>query len=123
LTPAQRWAIAAAILAVLTVGTWWFIRDDTGPRHEAALATPKEAPQAVPEVEPSPEAPSLAAAPPITREEKKATRLAKTTPKTNNDAEGVDSVIVTGYGTQTKSARVGAAARLADARIDTPVLI
>src|SRR5690606_527233 len=25
LMPAQRWAIAASILAVLTVGMWWFI--------------------------------------------------------------------------------------------------
>ena len=42
LAPARRWAIAASILAVLSVGTWWFMRDSTAPEQatELALAPP-----------------------------------------------------------------------------------
>ncbi|MGV3762086.1 MAG: hypothetical protein ACO1NT_06385, partial [Parapedobacter sp.] len=38
LAPVQRWAIAASILAVLTVGTWWFVREGTVEQHEATVA-------------------------------------------------------------------------------------
>src|SRR3546814_7148794 len=43
LVPAQRWAIAASLLAVLTVGMWWFTREDTvEQQREATVARSEE---------------------------------------------------------------------------------
>lgn len=57
LAPAQRWAIAASILAVLTIGTWWFVREDTVEQHEATVAATSKRVSKVPEAaaEPLPE--------------------------------------------------------------------
>lgn len=57
LAPAQRWAIAASILAVLTVGTWWFVRDDNVEQHEATVAVTSDQVPEIPEAaaEPPPE--------------------------------------------------------------------
>lgn len=48
LAPAGRWAIAASILAVLSVGTWWFMRDGGVPeqRETQVAATPVPPPPA-----------------------------------------------------------------------------
>ena len=43
LAPTQRWAVAASILAILTVGTWWFTRYDTTTQREDTLAAVQEA--------------------------------------------------------------------------------
>jgi len=144
LMPAQRWAIAASILAVLTVGMWWFIRDDTQAQREATVAaTPQEVPQqAAPETAPSPEqafpteertadtapqpartAPPVSAATSAERVEKKAARLAVTTPKSDNDTAPVDSIVVVSFGTQAKSAIIGSVARTAAAEVNTPVRV
>src|SRR5690554_4155462 len=37
LTPAQRWTVAASILAVLTMGTWWFTRQEAVEQREATI--------------------------------------------------------------------------------------
>lgn len=51
LAPVQRWALAASILTVFTVGVWWFTRNNTVTIHaEDALATVhSEAPRRQPE--------------------------------------------------------------------------
>jgi len=130
LAPAQRWAIAASLLAVLTVGTWWFVREDTVEQHEATVATTSKrvskAPEAPAEPSPEPEAPAakerevdttpqatarIASAEAEVMEyvEKKEERLAMATPKADTGAE--------------KSTLNAAAARLAAAAIDSPVVV
>src|SRR5690606_20432678 len=56
LATAQRWAIAASILAVLSVGTWWFTREGhvEKQREATVAAIPAEAPEETPESGPSP---------------------------------------------------------------------
>ena len=145
LAPAQRWAIAASILAVLTVGTWWFTRDDTTEQQREATiaAAPEEvrpdaakeaapppepvpliaereadaAPQRAPTAAPSAGEPAAAAE----QEERKEERLAVVTPKADRDEGPLDSVVVVGYSGQKRSVLTGAASRMAAA--DTPVRV
>ncbi|MFB2119673.1 carboxypeptidase-like regulatory domain-containing protein [Parapedobacter sp. 2B3] len=121
LAPAQRWAIAASVLAVLTVGTWWFTRENTLPERESVAASSKEIRQeAAPEIAPSTEpGPS-----PAEREASAAPQQLRTAPSTAAASrEQEDSVVVVGYGTQRKSAVVGAVTRLAAKENDTPFIV
>lgn len=139
LATVQRWAIAASILAVLSVGTWWFAREGhVEKQHEAAVATiSAEAPEETPESGPSPrpiasvtdskadsapqralEAPAAAVAK-KEKEVSKEERLAVVTPKA--DTGLLDQVVVVGYGAQPQSNLTGAVARVAEAEIDTTV--
>lgn len=140
LAPIQRWAIAASILAVLTVGTWWFTREDTvveQQREATVAATPREAPQAEVEVSPGPVSPIDATESDDTPKrariaspeaavadltEKKEERLAMVTPKADTGMDPLDSVVVVGYGAQKKSTITGAVARIAAAEMDSPAI-
>ncbi|WP_262248083.1 energy transducer TonB [Parapedobacter soli] len=142
LAPLQRWAVAASILAVLTVGAWWFTREDAIiEQHEATVAATSEQTPEMPEAEakplPEPEAPAtkerVADTAPRTvriaaadvaaanQAEKKEERLAMVTPKADTGTGLLDSTIVVGYGTQQRSAPTGVAARLVAAEMDTAV--
>ena len=115
LAPAGRWAIAASILAVLSVGTWWFMHEDTAPqRHEAQVAAaPVPPPNAEREVDtPSPEA-IAEAEPPIPAaeaaseenqpEQPREERLAMAIPvpvDARTTSSAAESVAVVGYGAQ-----------------------
>lgn len=139
--PFHRWAVAASILAVLTVGTWWFAREDTVQQHETTVAaTPKEITDAEAEssqepIPPANESEADAAPPQAARiastdvatatekQEKKEERLAMVTPKAGADADLLDSVVVVGYGTQEKAAVTGAVARIAAVEMDSPVIV
>ncbi|MEC3880908.1 energy transducer TonB [Parapedobacter sp. 10938] len=142
LAPAQRWAIAASLLAVLTVGAWWFVREDTleQQREATVAAVPEEITDAeakssqepIPptnerEPDTAPQAARIASTDVATadlaeKQEKKEVRLARVTPKADTDADLLDSVVVVGFGTQPKAKIVGAAARIAAAEMDSPVV-
>lgn len=135
LAPAQRWAIAASILTLLTVGAWWFTRQGDVDQREATIAaTPADVPAEAPQAGPSPEPATptgeketdatpgrLRTAPQATREERKNNRLAMTTPETENDTDTQEHAVV-GYSAQKKSTATRLAARIAAAEMDTPVV-
>lgn len=139
LATAQQWAIAASILAVLSVGTWWFAREDfvEMQRESAVAAIPTEAPEKTAESGPSPRpiaptmdseadtAPQRALKVPAAamakkdKEVNKEERLAVVTPKADTGLR--DQVVVVGYGAQPQSNLTGTVARAAEAEIDTTV--
>ena len=131
LATAQRWANAASILAVLWVGTWWFIREDTvveQQREAIAAAAPQEAlPSAAEDAveDTSPAAPRrTAAAKAVAKDEvRKEERLAAVTPKPDTGADLRDSLVEVAFGTQQKAKIVGVTSLVAAARMDSPVVV
>lgn len=139
LATAQRWAIAASILAVLSVGTWWFARVGhvEKQRETTVAAISAEAPEETPESGPSPRstapatdskadaAPQRALKAPAAamakkeKEVNKEERLTVVTPKA--DTGLLDQVVVIGYGAQPQSNLTGAVVRVAEAEIDSTV--
>lgn len=97
LTPAQRWTVAASILAVLTMGTWWFTRQEAVEQREATIAAaPEEAPrETAPETQSVPEPVPPIAKPEASVSERKETKderiAVAATPKAYADAGTPDS--------------------------------
>lgn len=130
LLPVQRWAIAASVLAMLTVGTWWFTREDRAEPTEAMVEQGKtvvEQREAIVE----PREPLIAAAPKelLPKANETTPQRARSTSteitvseQMEKKEERLDSVVVVGFGTQKKTAVVGAVDYLAAAEMDSPAL-